>query len=108
MAARLRPDRVQAARQPLHPFVAQPPWSDEAVLDSVRRQVLSAIERRGPIVAWIVERDYLELKQELGLGHLEGRSWRGFHHHAGLCIAARQVPGGAEEPNFGLGPRRIG
>ncbi len=37
---------------------------------------------------WIVERDYLELKQELGLGHFEGRSWRGFHHHATLCIAA--------------------
>jgi SRSO17 transposase len=37
---------------------------------------------------WIVERDYQELKQELGLGHLEGRNWRGFHHHATLCIAA--------------------
>ena len=37
---------------------------------------------------WIVERDYEELKQELGLGHYEGRGWRGFHHHATLCIAA--------------------
>lgn len=37
---------------------------------------------------WIVERDYEELKQELGLGHFEGRNWRGFHHHATLCIAA--------------------
>jgi SRSO17 transposase len=37
---------------------------------------------------WIIERDYQELKQELGLGHYEGRSWRGFHHHATLCIAA--------------------
>ncbi len=37
---------------------------------------------------WIVERDYEELKQELGLGHFEGRGWRGFHHHATLCIAA--------------------
>jgi SRSO17 transposase len=37
---------------------------------------------------WIIERDYEELKQELGLGHYEGRSWRGFHHHATLCIAA--------------------
>lgn len=37
---------------------------------------------------WRIERDYQELKQELGLGHFEGRSWRGFHHHATLCIAA--------------------
>jgi len=37
---------------------------------------------------WRIERDYLELKQELGLGHYEGRSWRGFHHHASLSIAA--------------------
>src|SRR4051794_8077405 len=32
--------------------------------------------------------DYQELKQEVGLGHFEGRGWRGFHHHATLCIAA--------------------
>lgn len=37
---------------------------------------------------WIIERDYEELKQELGLGHYEGRGWRGFHHHATLCLAA--------------------
>jgi SRSO17 transposase len=37
---------------------------------------------------WIIERNYEELKQELGLGHFEGRNWRGFHHHATLCIAA--------------------
>ena len=37
---------------------------------------------------WIIERDYQELKQELGLGHFEGRNWLGFHHHATLCIAA--------------------
>jgi len=37
---------------------------------------------------WRIERDYLELKQEVGLDHYEGRGWRGFHHHATLCIAA--------------------
>lgn len=37
---------------------------------------------------WRIERDYQELKQEVGLGHFEGRCWRGFHHHATLCIAA--------------------
>jgi len=37
---------------------------------------------------WLIERDYQELKQEIGLGHYEGRGWRGFHHHASLCVAA--------------------
>ncbi|ONR64949.1 hypothetical protein A8E23_25230 [Burkholderia cenocepacia] len=37
---------------------------------------------------WRIERDYQDLKQEFGLGHFEGRGWRGFHHHASLCIAA--------------------
>lgn len=37
---------------------------------------------------WRIERDYQDLKRELGLGHYEGRGWRGFHHHATLCIAA--------------------
>ena len=37
---------------------------------------------------WRIERDYQDLKQEVGLDHFEGRSWRGFHHHASLCIAA--------------------
>lgn len=37
---------------------------------------------------WRIERDYEELKQELGLGHFEGRNWRGFHHHATLSVAA--------------------
>jgi SRSO17 transposase len=37
---------------------------------------------------WRIERDYLDLKQEIGLGHYEGRGWPGFHHHGTLCIAA--------------------
>jgi SRSO17 transposase len=37
---------------------------------------------------WRIERDYEELKQEVGLGHFEGRGWCGFHHHATMCIAA--------------------
>jgi len=49
---------------------------------SVRKLVATAKLR------WRIERDYEELKQELGLGHFEGRNWRGFHHHATLCIAA--------------------
>ena len=49
-----------------------------------RRTVLVRLAKH----RWIIERDYQELKQELGLGHYEGRGWRGFHHHATLCIAA--------------------
>jgi len=37
---------------------------------------------------WRIERDYQEMKDELGLDHYEGRGWRGFHHHGALCIAA--------------------
>jgi len=37
---------------------------------------------------WRVERDYQEMKDELGLDHYEGRNWLGFHHHAALCAAA--------------------
>src|ERR1039457_4258484 len=55
MAARVDPGRVQAAHQSLHHFVAKAEWSDEAVLAVVRRQVLEAIERQGPIRAWIVD-----------------------------------------------------
>jgi SRSO17 transposase len=36
---------------------------------------------------WRIEREYQELKQEVGLGHFEGRGWHGFHHHATMCIA---------------------
>lgn len=37
---------------------------------------------------WRIERDYQEMKEELGLDHFEGRSWRGFHHHASLVAMA--------------------
>jgi hypothetical protein len=60
---------------------------NEAVLGLIRATML----RQGTRVAklrWRIERDYQELKQELGLGHYEGRGWRGFHHHATLAIAA--------------------
>ena len=40
------------------------------------------------MMRWRIERDYHDLKQEVGLGHFEGRGWRGFHHHATMCSAA--------------------
>jgi hypothetical protein len=48
----------------------------------LQRMVLQAKMR------WRIERDYQDLKQDLGLGDYEGRGWRGFHHHASLAIAA--------------------
>jgi SRSO17 transposase len=39
-------------------------------------------------IRWRIERDYQELKDELGLDHYEGRGWRGFHHHGVVCMAA--------------------
>ena len=55
---------------------------------------------------WRIERDYQDLKQEVGLGHFEGRGWWGFHHHATLCIAAYGFLISEREtiPPSGLGP----
>ena len=58
-------------------------WLSTLDVDISFVDLVSAIKLR-----WRIERDYLELKQEIGLGHYEGRGWRGFHHHATLCIAA--------------------
>ena len=37
---------------------------------------------------WVCEQAHQQLKEELGLDHFEGRSWRGLHHHALLCLLA--------------------
>ncbi len=51
--------------------------------DTPINELVSAPHQR-----WRIERDYQDLKQDFGLGHYEGRGWRGFHHHASLSIAA--------------------
>ena len=58
-------------------------WLSTLPEDVAFRQLVDIAKLR-----WRIERDYQELKQEVGLGHFEGRGWRGFHHHATLCIAA--------------------
>jgi SRSO17 transposase len=63
--------------EPLKYFLSTAP--DEATLE----QLVFVTKMR-----WRIERDYQDLKQEFGLGHYEGRGWRGFHHHATLSIAA--------------------
>jgi SRSO17 transposase len=57
---------------------------------------------------WRIERDYQELKQEIGIGHYEGRGWRGFHHHGTLCIAAYGFLVSERETIPPSGPRRSG
>jgi SRSO17 transposase len=56
---------------------------------------------------WRVERDYQELKDELGLDHFEGRGWRGFHHHASLCIAAYAFLAAERARHSPLTPRTL-
>ena len=55
MAARLAPDNVRRMHQSLHHLVADAPWNDEEVLGQVRQQVLPAMQKNGPVVAWIVD-----------------------------------------------------
>ncbi len=58
-------------------------WLSTLKKESSLQTLVSVIMQR-----WQIERDYQELKSELGLTHYEGRSWLGFHHHAALCVAA--------------------
>src|SRR5262252_9356922 len=55
MAARLDPHHTQRTRQSLHHLVAKAPWNDEVMLEQVRQHVLPAMQKRGPVVAWIVD-----------------------------------------------------
>ena len=79
------------------------PWPEEWLLiewpegeDAPTKYWLSTLPAGTPIATlvdtaklrWRIERDFQDLKQEIGLDHYEGRGWRGFHHHAALSIAA--------------------
>src|SRR5271170_8244386 len=94
-AARIRPasrDWKRAAPHPLEWLRIEWPEGEK----EPTKYWLSTLPEDTPIyvlvdtakLRWRIERDYEELKSELGLAHFEGRSWRGFHHHAALCIAA--------------------
>jgi SRSO17 transposase len=79
------------------------PWPEEWLLiewpegeDAPTKYWLSTLPPNTPMpklvdtakLRWRIERDFQDLKQEIGLDHYEGRGWRGFHHHAALSIAA--------------------
>jgi SRSO17 transposase len=55
LAARLAPHDVLRMHQSLHHFVANAPWSDEALLETARHYALPTMKRNGPVVAWIVD-----------------------------------------------------
>ena len=58
-------------------------WLSTLPAETPFRRLVDIVKMR-----WRIERDYQDLRQEIGLGHYEGRGWRGFHHHGTLCIAA--------------------
>jgi hypothetical protein len=64
------------------------PYAIPPSRDSRRRAAGRGLHQPTPPLGRAIERDYREPKSELGLHQIEGRSWRGFHHHASLSIAA--------------------
>ena len=81
-----------AAARPEETFLIEWPHGEAAPTKYWLSNVAKAISFRELVdiakMRWRIERDYQDLKQEIGLGHYEGRGWRGFHHHGTLCIAA--------------------
>src|SRR4029453_4232241 len=55
MAARVDPRHVRARHQSMHHFIANAAWDDAAVLRVARETVLAALERHGPVAAWVVD-----------------------------------------------------
>src|SRR5271155_1538357 len=126
-AVRVRPatrDGKLTAPQPLEWLLIE--WPEDE--SEPTKYWLSTLPEDPPIevlvdtakLRWRIERDYEELKSELGLAHFEGRGWRGFHHHATLCIAAYGFlireraafppsgPRRRKRPALSDGPRRRG
>jgi SRSO17 transposase len=100
LASRFAAVRVRPAHRDYHRSTPRPeewcliewPADEPAPTKFFLSSLPANISRRALVnttkLRWRIERDYQDLKQELGLGHYEGRGWRGFHHHATLCIAA--------------------
>src|SRR4029453_4120603 len=55
MAARVDPRHVRARHQSMHHFVANAAWDDAALLRGARETVLAALDRHGPVAAWVVD-----------------------------------------------------
>jgi len=81
--ARLRPEQWLLIEWPDRDAEPSRYYLSTLPEDASLEQLVNAAHQR-----WRIERDYQDLKQDFGLGHYEGRGWRGFHHHASLSIAA--------------------
>ena len=51
--------------------------------DTTLKRLASLIKAR-----WVCEQAHQQLKEELGLDHFEGRSWRGLHRHTLMTLIA--------------------
>ena len=81
--ARLQPQQWLLVQWPADEIGPTKYWLATLPEDTPLNELVAVAHQR-----WRIERDYQDLKQDFGLGHYEGRGWRGFHHHASLCIAA--------------------
>ena len=81
--ARLRAEQWLLIEWPAHEAEPSKYFLSTLPADTPMEELISVAHQR-----WRIERDYQDLKQDFGLGHYEGRGWRGFHHHAALSIAA--------------------
>lgn len=82
-------DEARAAGLPAHAVAPGTAWgSSEDLPSAVQERGLIWLPRTPPELADIVRQGREELQGELGLDHFEGRSWRGFHHHACLVLLA--------------------
>ena len=85
IAAITAPERTAAQHQALLHFVGQSPWSDQKVLAKVGEMVLPAIERHGPVVAWIIDDTGYPKKGEHSVG--VARQYCGQLGKQELCFA---------------------
>jgi len=81
--ARLRPEQWLLIEWPAHEAEPSKYFLSTLSEDVTLDELVGVAHQR-----WRIERNYQDLKQDFGLGHYEGRGWRGFHHHAALSIAA--------------------
>ena len=90
--ARLQPQQWLLIEWPADQDEPTKYWLSTLPEDTALNELVTAAHQR-----WRIERDYQDLKQDFGLGHYEGRGWRGFHHHAIAVHRGLRVPDGRDD-----------